>query len=141
MNADAQLTTVLRERGGRATPQRLVLHRVLRELNRHVTAEEVLAAAADRLPNLSLPTVYATLDLFEELGIVRRVSLSTDAALYDPRVEPHQHAHCSRCGRVEDIQSPFDQTATLKAARRAGFEADRAEVVVVGLCRECAARA
>jgi len=73
---DEQLTAVLHERGQRVTPQRLVINRALRELDRHVTADEVLAAVARRLPNVSLPTVYSTLELFEELGLVHRVGVS-----------------------------------------------------------------
>jgi Fe2+ or Zn2+ uptake regulation protein len=135
-----QLTTVLRSRGQRVTPQRLLIHGALRELDRHATAEEVLARVSKRLPNASLPTVYATLDLFEELGIVRRVSGNGGATLYDPRSEVHHHLVCTRCGRVEDLEAPLDAGGALRAARRAGFAPERAELVVRGLCSDCAAR-
>jgi len=61
------LSTALRERGMRVTPQRIVVHRALRDLDRHVTADELLDAVCDRLPNVSLPTIYATLELLEQL--------------------------------------------------------------------------
>ena len=70
--ADERLETALRARGHRVTSQRLVLHRVLDELGRHASAEEIARASAERLPGLSLPTVYATLELFEGLNLVRR---------------------------------------------------------------------
>src|ERR687891_2547482 len=85
---DEQLARSLRERGQRVTSQRLLIHRALRELDRHVSAEEVLAAVSPSLPNVSLPTVYATLDLFGELGIVRRGSAGSGAPLSDPPREP-----------------------------------------------------
>src|ERR1044071_1388718 len=85
-----ELTTALRARGMRVTPQRVVLHRALRELDRHVTADELLDAVADRLPNVSLPTIYATLDLLEELGMVRRVQRA-GTTLFDPRTDSHHH--------------------------------------------------
>jgi Fe2+ or Zn2+ uptake regulation protein len=131
----------LRERGQRATTQRLVLHRVLRELDRHVTAEEVLSAAGHRLPGLSLPTVYATLELFADLGIVRRVPAGGSAALWDPRVAPHQHFACRSCGRVLDLEVTAEARAAIAAARSAGHEPAGAEVVVTGTCAECAADA
>ena len=84
---DAQLSAVLRARGQRVTSQRLILHRALRELDHHATAEELLRASEDRLPNLSLPTVYATLELFEELGVVRRIAGGPGPVLWDPRPE------------------------------------------------------
>src|SRR3954467_11685756 len=119
---DSQLETALRERGLRVTPQRVLIHRALRELDRHVRADEVQAAVSERLPNASLPTVYATLDLLEGLGMVRRVAARAGAALYDPRVDPHQHVVCRSCGRVEDLDVAVDSRGALRAARRRGFE-------------------
>jgi Fe2+ or Zn2+ uptake regulation protein len=136
---DHNLVAALRERGQRVTPQRLLIHRALRDLDRHVTAEEVLGTVSDRLPNASLPTVYATLDLFEEMGIVRRVPAAGGATLFDPRTEPHQHLSCRECGRVEDLDVALDAGRALRAARRRGFKADRAELVITGLCDRCAA--
>jgi Fe2+ or Zn2+ uptake regulation protein len=136
--ADRQLRELLRERGLRVTPQRLLLHRALRELDRHVTADELLDAVSDSLPNASLPTVYSTLELLEELGLVRRVPASAGAALYDPRTDEHQHLHCRLCGAVEDLDEQVDATAALRAARRRGFKPDAAELVVSGLCAACA---
>src|SRR3954471_12884859 len=101
--SDEQLIARLRERGQRVTAQRIVLYRVLRELGRHATAEEVLRAASPRLPQLSLPTVYATLDLLAELALVRRLAPHAGAVLYDPSPEEHAHAVCRRCGSVTDL--------------------------------------
>jgi Fe2+ or Zn2+ uptake regulation protein len=127
----------LRRRGFRVTPQRVLMHRALRSLDRHVTAEELLGEVSKTLPNASLPTVYSTLELFEQLGMVRRVPTGGGTALYDPRTDPHSHVRCSRCGRVEDIDTPVDPERVLRAARESGFEPDRAELVVSGLCASC----
>jgi Fe2+ or Zn2+ uptake regulation protein len=138
IEADSQLSELLRERGMRVTPQRLLLHRALRALNRHVTADELLDSVTESLPNASLPTVYSALELFEELGLVRRVPATAGAALYDPRTDEHQHLHCRRCGAVEDLDAKVDPAAALRAARRLGFRPDAAELVVSGLCPACA---
>jgi Fe2+ or Zn2+ uptake regulation protein len=137
---DAELAEVLRERGLRATSQRVVMHRLLRDRARHVSAEELLSEASDRLPGVSLPTVYATLELFERLGIVRRVNGGGGTLLWDSRADPHHHMICRRCGRIEDMEVPLDLERARRSAARAGFEPDRAEVVVSGLCADCAAR-
>ena len=136
---DTQLEDALRARGMRVTPQRVLIHRALRELDHHVTADEVLTSVAERLPNASLPTVYSTLELLEELGMVRRVAARSGAALYDPRVDPHQHAVCRSCGRVEDLDAEVNSARALRAARRRGFHPSDAELVVSGLCGDCAA--
>ena len=135
---DTQLVSALRERGLRVTPQRLFIHRALREIDRHATADEVLSRVSAHLPGASLPTVYAALDLFEELGMVRRVAARGGAALYDPRADEHQHLQCRSCGSVEDLDTPVDAGAAMRAARRRGFRPEAAELVVSGLCRTCA---
>jgi Fe2+ or Zn2+ uptake regulation protein len=138
-DADRRLSALLRERGMRVTQQRLVLHRTLRELDRHVTADELLDSVGKRLPNASLPTVYAALELFDELGLVRRVPVTAGATLYDPRTDEHQHLLCRRCGAVEDLDMRVEVSPALRAARRRGFHPVAAEIVVSGECSACAA--
>jgi Fe2+ or Zn2+ uptake regulation protein len=135
---DAELAELLRERGLRATSQRVVMHRLLRDHNRHLSAEELLSEASERLPGVSLPTVYATLELFEQLGIVRRVNGGGGTLLWDTRADAHHHMICSKCGRIEDMDTPLDLERARRSAARAGFQPDRAEVVVSGLCADCA---
>jgi Fe2+ or Zn2+ uptake regulation protein len=136
---DAELAELLRDRGLRATSQRVVMHRLLRDRARHVSAEELLSEASERLPGVSLPTVYATLELFEQLGVVRRVNGGGGTLLWDTRGDAHHHMICRRCGRIEDMEVPLDLERARRSAARSGFEPDRAEVVVSGLCAHCAA--
>jgi len=127
----------LRERGLRITPQRIFIHRAFNELGRHATAEEVHARVEPWLPNASLPTVYATLELFEEMGIAHRVAAGSATALWDPRPEAHHHLICRSCGAVEDLDVSIDSFAALRAARRRGFRAESSELIVSGLCQRC----
>src|SRR3954471_23960764 len=136
--ADDRLVAALRERGQRVTSQRLIIGGLLRELDRHVTAEEVMRRASEQLPGVSLPTVYATLDLLAELGEARRVSVG-GPVLYDPRTEDHVHVRCRVCGTVDDLDVPLESARALRAARAAGFEADGAELGGEGRCAACAA--
>ena len=131
-----ELTTALRDRGMRVTPQRVVVHRALRELDRHVTADELLESVADRLPNVSLPTIYATLELLEELGMVRRVQRA-GTTLFDPRVAPHHHLVCTACGSMKDLDFALDTAELERAAAQHGFEHERVEAVVHGRCASC----
>src|SRR3954465_13248874 len=118
---DTQLENALRERGLRVTPQRVLIHRAVTELDRHVTADEVLDTVSARRPNPPPPPVYAPLELLEELGMVRRLAARSGAALYDPRTDEHQHLVCRRCGRVARIDVPADSVPALRAARKRGF--------------------
>ena len=135
---DQTLTALLRERDLRATSQRLVMHRLLRDRDRHLTAEELLDEASSQLPGVSLPTVYSTLELFEDLGIVRRVNDGAGTLRWDTRRDEHSHLVCRRCGKIEDIATPIDLAGARRSATRAGFKPDGAEVVVSGLCADCA---
>jgi Fe2+ or Zn2+ uptake regulation protein len=135
------LSRVLRERGQRVTPQRLAIARTVRELDRHTTAETVFGRVSEQMPGVSLPTVYATLDLLEEIGLVRRVPTETGTAVYDPRTEDHHHLVCRRCGEIMDVDAPVDRDELLAAARTLGFAADDAQVVVRGTCANCRAAA
>jgi len=131
-----ELIPALRERGMRVTSQRVLVHRALRELDRHVTADELLDAVSPRLPNVSLPTIYATLDLLEELGMVRRVQRA-GTTLFDPRTDSHHHLVCTQCGSIEDVDSELDTSAIERAATRRGFDPERVEAVVHGRCAAC----
>lgn len=129
----------LRGAGYRVTPQRLVIHRTLVDLGRHVGAEELLDAVERQLPNVSLPTVYSALEALEDSGLVRRVSAGQGRALYDARPADHHHVVCRRCGAVEDLDARVSLSGALASARERGFAPDGAEVVIRGLCASCRA--
>jgi Fe2+ or Zn2+ uptake regulation protein len=130
----------LHANGYRATSQRIVIAEELDRLGHHVSAEEVHAAVARQLPNVSLPTVYATLEVLEECGLVRRIAAGRERALFDAGEPNHHHMVCRRCGRVEDLDAAATLSPALTAAADRGFRADGAEVVVRGLCAVCASR-
>src|SRR5437588_7457861 len=136
MSDQQDLVELLHSRGQRVTSQRLVILRELRRRGQHATAEEIHRAVHVELPGVSVPTIYATLELFVELGLARRIETGT-AALYDAGLTPHQHAVCRRCGRVQDVEGRLNARAFLGAARSAGFRPQAAELTITGVCEEC----
>ncbi|MEA2186306.1 MAG: Fur family transcriptional regulator, stress-responsive regulator [Solirubrobacteraceae bacterium] len=132
----SDLPTALHDRGLRVTSQRVIVHRALQELDRHVTAEELLDAVSQRLPSVSLPTIYATLELLEQLGMVRRVQRS-GTTLFDPRTDLHHHLVCTICGSIEDLDSELETKPLERAACKHGFAPERIEAVVHGRCARC----
>jgi Fe2+ or Zn2+ uptake regulation protein len=141
MNTTDDLTRVLHERGMRVTPQRVVVARALKRLDRHASADEVASEVAAELPNVSVPTVYSALELLADLGFARRVTVAPGAVLYDPHTDDHHHLVCSRCRSVTDVALDLDTASALASAKRHGFAPERAEVVVTGLCSTCRAHA
>ncbi len=135
---DERLVSQLRERGMRVTPQRIVIHRELCGHSQHMTAEQVLGRVSEVLPGTSLPTVYSTLELLEALGLVRRVGTGNGAVVFDSRVEPHAHTVCRRCGAMADLEGTAAPEDALARAGATGFVPDHAQLVVWGLCPDCA---
>src|SRR5437763_10960991 len=138
---DERLVTKLRERGLRVTSQRIMIHRALCAQAQHLTAEQLLESVSEVLPGTSLPTIYATLELLEQLGLVRRFGTGNGAVLFDSRVEPHAHSVCRRCGTTADLEGTPVSERALARAREAGFAPDHAQLMIWGLCERCAASA
>ena len=132
------LTQTLRARGMRVTPQRLAVHAALQGLGRHSTAEEVLERVHGTVPGVSLPTVYAALELLADLGLANRVQAGR-AVRFDPRTQPHHHFVCTQCGAVTDLDADVELGPALERARALGAQASAAEIIVRGLCADCAA--
>src|SRR5271165_2109204 len=92
------------ELGLALTPQRLAIYQVLAADDSHPGAEDIYRRIKPDLPSLSLGTVYRTLELFEEQGLVSRVHAFGDQARFDANLDPHYHLVCVRCRRVIDFE-------------------------------------
>ncbi|MFF8371787.1 Fur family transcriptional regulator [Streptomyces lydicus] len=129
----------LRGRGWRMTAQRRVVAEVLDGDHIHLTADEVLARATTRLPEISRATVYNTLGELVSLGEVTEVATDGRAKRYDPNAHrPHHHLVCSGCGTIRDVHPGGDPLADLPRSERFGFTVSEAEVTYRGLCPDCA---
>ena len=129
----------LRGRGWRMTAQRRVVAEVFDGEHVHLTADEVLARATARLPEISRATVYNTLGELVSLGEVLEVSTGR-AKRYDPNAHhPHHHLVCSGCGAIKDVHPDGDPLSELPASERFGFTVSAAEVTYRGLCPHCTA--
>ncbi|MFF3375822.1 Fur family transcriptional regulator [Streptomyces sp. NPDC002680] len=128
----------LRGRGWRMTSQRRVVAEVLDGEHVHLTADEVHARAAQRLPEISRATVYNTLGELVSLGEVIEVATDGRAKRYDPNAHhPHQHLICSNCGMIRDVHPTGNPLADLPAEERFGFTVSQVEVTYRGLCGAC----
>src|SRR3954453_9429660 len=136
-SASDDIRSELRGHGLRATPQRLAVHGALHDLGRPATAEEGLDPFHGTVPGVSLPTVYAALELLADLGLAARVH-GGRAVRYDPRADPHHHLVCECCGAVVDLDAEVDLGPVLEGARAAGAVATGAELLLRGRCAACA---
>jgi Fur family transcriptional regulator, stress-responsive regulator len=137
MQSPDALTDLFRAHGRKITAQRQCIFRALEGDVTHPSAERVHEQVRTEMPNVSLKTVYQTLNDLAELGAIAALDVGTGQARFDPNVEtPHHHLVCRSCGKVRDLAADFPE---LRAPRRAavGFAVDSAEVVFRGVCDEC----
>ncbi len=119
------------------TPQRLAIYEFLATHDSHPSAEEIYREVKPDLPSLSLGTVYRTLELFEENGLISRVLTLSPQARYDANQDEHHHFICVRCQRVLDSQDPRLQELPVRETAPAGFRVLSHRVQVLGLCPAC----
>lgn len=131
-------TSILRDHGLHVTAQRVA---VLRAVARHphATADAVADAARGDIGTISRQSVYDTLGLLVDRGVIQRIQPVGSPALYEDRVgDNHHHLICRGCGRVEDVDCAVGAMPCLTAADNMGFTIDQADVAYWGTCPDCA---
>jgi Fur family transcriptional regulator, ferric uptake regulator len=126
----------LRRVGQRVTPQRLVILGAL-EPGEHLAADEVFARVEPLLPGVNRSTVYRTLELFRDLGLVSMTDLGGGARQFELIDAPHHHLICHRCGAILELDD--DLVAPLREAIRArhGFTPSIDHLALFGFCAAC----
>lgn len=133
-----ELKEALRRADVKATPQRLEIFREVAGSVDHPDVETVLKGVRERMPTVSLGTVYRALWLFRDLGLIKTITHFHDRARFDANLAPHHHFICTQCGKTRDFQSDeFNALAIPKAVHSFG-RIESTHVEVRGLCRECA---
>jgi Fe2+ or Zn2+ uptake regulation protein len=119
------------------TKQRHAVLRVIRESEEHMTANEVFENARRILPGISFATVYNSLRFLKSEGLIGEVRFGMEATRYDRKLSRHDHAVCSKCGKLVDIELQIPDGLLEEAAQLSRFEAESIEVTVRGLCPDC----
>jgi Fur family peroxide stress response transcriptional regulator len=126
-----------RRQGIKATHQRTEILRELAGTDAHPDAETIYAGVRRRIPAISLDTVYRTLRLLEEKGVISRVGAVRDRARFDANTDRHHHFICSRCGLIRDFRSRALDRFTPPAEVTALGRVDSVHVELTGRCRKC----
>jgi Fe2+ or Zn2+ uptake regulation protein len=128
----------VRDRGWRLTPQRRAVAEVLDGEHVHLTAEVVHDRAQAQLPEISLATVYNTLNELVAMGEVLEVPAANGAKRYDPNAHrPHHHLVCTGCGELWDVFAAGGGEQGLSERERRGFRITDVQIVFRGLCPGC----
>ena len=132
-----QLKDELRARGYRLTPQRQLVLTAVGELE-HATPEEVHAWVTERASGVNISTVYRTLELLEDLGLVKHAHLSHGAPTYHAADAPeHLHLVCRDCGTITEVAPVVVAPMLAVLEESNGFVADVGHLTIFGSCAEC----
>lgn len=132
-----QIKNICDQAGIKLTPQRLEIFRELVSTMDHPSVEEVYERLQRRLPTVAKDTVYRTLATFDELGIARKLHLSSKITLLDTNTSPHHHFICDSCQKVEDLNWPeFDNTELPEEFADIGQIRSR-HLELHGICNSC----
>ena len=135
MHTAQQLCDRLRERGFVITPQRRTIFEVLEKACHHPSAEQIHDEVRQRLPEVSLATIYKTLKELVEQKEILELNFDRGISRFDPKTHDHSHLRCDVCGHIEDIEEAV--ACELPASHQTRFRVTRADVLFHGVCGAC----
>ena len=131
------LSQALRDNGLRLTHQRLEVVREIASTDEHPDVERIYRGVQNRVPTISLDTVYRTLATLADIGLVSRVTATPGPARYDANTSRHHHFVCVRCGLVRDVESPNLDRIRAPEQTAAYGAVESVDVHLKGVCKEC----
>lgn len=123
----------------RVTKQRKAIFSALQGDSSHPTADEIYQRVKQRMPHISLATVYRNLKLLSQEGLILEIPTPEGPSRYDSQTHQHYHFLCDRCERVYDVEIPV-QGQLNRELDHQGFSVRSHEIVFYGLCRHCSTR-
>lgn len=134
----AQFKSLAKQAGVKFTHQRLEIFRAVASSEDHPSAEAVYRAVQTTMPTVSLDTVYRTLWLLTDLGLLTTLGPRQDSVRFDANLEPHHHYVCVRCGLVRDFESTALNELPIPDSINRFGQVVSAHVEVRGVCAKCA---
>ena len=132
-----ELIAALKERHYRLTPQRMELVRLIAASAGHPSAAQLHSRIKEQFPTMSLATVYKTLALLKEMGLVLEIDLRDDSHYDGKHPKPHPHLVCIKCNKIIDGEVSLDQESLRKLEKESGYTILRPRILLYGLCPDC----
>lgn len=121
----------------RMTRQRRTIIEALESIDNHPAADEIYEMVRQKLPHISLGTVYRNLDILSEHGMIRKLELGGSQRRFDGMAKDHYHLRCTGCGRVEDAPVEPDEGIEDRLREVSDYEIVGHRLEFVGLCPQC----
>lgn len=119
------------------TKQREVVLQVIRDAEEHLTANEVFDKAKQLLPGISFATVYNSLRYLRETNLIAEISFGNGASRFDSMTSRHDHAICTKCSKLVDMEIELPSEIINFATEFSKFKLESIELTLRGLCPEC----
>ena len=133
-----QFSATLQERGYRLTVQRTLILDVIESISGHIGVDEVFRRIHASYPQVNVSTVYRTMELLEQEGLLTHTHFHDGAALWHRAGEgEHQHLVCERCGVRMDLDLTAVQALDRELRTRYGFAPNLTHFAILGVCRDC----
>lgn len=132
----ASSVKILKEAGIVTTRQRVTILQLLRANKTHPDVDGMYQIARKRMPSISVDTVYRTLNLLADHGVIQRMAVPTRRARFDGSVQPHDHFLCSECQSIADISSAPSTKDVAEEVSQYG-EVHSVQTVYIGVCHLC----
>lgn len=139
-NVESALVDFLSRHGLRKTPERFAILRKALEVDSHFEVDALHEAIEKDGYHVSRATVYNTVELLEEAGILRKLSFGSGTSVYELNRDNHIHLICKKCGKIMEIENPSISSSLLRL-KLESFSPDSFDVKVYGLCADCSASA
>ncbi len=121
----------------RKTRQRQVVLETLKETTAHPTADELYEEVREKMPRVSLGTVYRNLEILSTCGEIIKLDLGEGKKRFDARMDPHHHFRCTQCGRIYDLPFIPVEGIMQEAARMSHFKVTGIQIGFEGVCDAC----
>lgn len=131
------ITSLLREKGFKVTPQRLAIYNMLASSKNHPNAEMIFNDLQATYPTMSLATVYKTMEILKEIGLVQILNAGEDSFRYDADTNDHPHVRCMTCGQVEDIEHIEYSEFLGQVAKGTNYQLMGQQFYFYGICPSC----
>lgn len=128
----ADLSLTLAEAGVKPSQQRLAIFSYLKTHYCHPTVDNIFAHLQKQMPTLSKTTVYNTVKILTEAGLVRQLFIDPDNQRFDGKTDLHNHFYCRKCGSVSDVENPGFQAKELPRKI-----VEKMEISFYGICEKC----
>lgn len=138
---DSIFKNSIRDNGYKLTPQRrVILEKVIENKGKHLSTEEIFEIVKIDYPEIGLATVYRTLQLFEEIGIVSTLNLDDGIVRYelsDLNNERHHHLVCTKCGELYEVEMDLLENLNKDILEKYNFKISNHSLKLYGICNKC----